>query len=95
MELGRYPAVLGHLREELDARASLPFGGGHRRCPGAHLSDYEMRIALAMIVTRWEFEIVGEDKEIRHNIGTGPKRGVRTRVAGGRSLTVWRPTMLH
>jgi cytochrome P450 len=62
----------------------LPFGGGHRRCLGATLSDYEMRIALATIATRWEFEIVGEEKEIRHNIGTGPKHGVRMRVAGRR-----------
>jgi cytochrome P450 len=62
----------------------LPFGGGHRRCPGAHLSDCEMRIALATIVTRWEFETVGDDEEIRHNIGTGPKHGVRMRLTGRR-----------
>jgi cytochrome P450 family 110 len=64
----------------------LPFGGGHRRCPGAHLSDCEMRIALAVIVTRWDFEIVGEEKEIRHNIGTGPKHGVRMWVTGRRRI---------
>ena len=28
----------------------LPFGGSHRRCLGAALSDFEMRIALATIV---------------------------------------------
>src|SRR5262245_14477224 len=64
----------------------LPFGGGHRRCPGAHLSDCEMRIALAMIVTRWDFAILGEEKEIRHNIGTGPKHGVRMRVTRRRQI---------
>jgi cytochrome P450 len=64
----------------------LPFGGGHRRCPGAHLSDCEMRIALATIVTRWNFEIVGQEKESRHNIGTGPKHGVRMRVTGHRRI---------
>jgi cytochrome P450 family 110 len=64
----------------------LPFGGGHRRCLGAAFQDYEMRIALATIVTRWDFEIVGKEDEIRHNIGTGPKYGVRMRVKRRRSL---------
>jgi cytochrome P450 len=64
----------------------LPFGGGHRRCLGAHLSDYEMRIVLASTVTRWEFELAGSDRDIRHNIGTGPKHGVRMRLTGRRSV---------
>jgi cytochrome P450 len=58
----------------------LPFGGGHRRCLGAGLSDYEMRIALATIAMRWEVEPVGEEQEIRHDIAMGPKHGVRMRV---------------
>jgi cytochrome P450 len=64
----------------------LPFGGGHRRCLGAHLSDYEMRIVLALIVSQWNFEVVRKDYDIRHNIGTGPKRGVPMRVTGRRSV---------
>jgi cytochrome P450 family 110 len=72
------------LAREYSAFEFLPFGGGHRRCLGAALSDYEMRIVLAAVVTGWEFEITGEDKEPRHNIGTGPKHGVRTRVIGRR-----------
>jgi cytochrome P450 family 110 len=70
----------------------LPFGGGHRRCLGAALSDYEMRIVLATIVTRWQYEITGEEQEPRHNIGTGPKHGVRMRVIGFRSPADRRPT---
>jgi cytochrome P450 family 110 len=62
----------------------LPFGGGHRRCLGAALSDYEMRIALATITTRWDLELAGKEREIRHNIGMGPKHGVRMRVRGRR-----------
>ena len=72
------------LEREYNAFEFLPFGGGHRRCLGAALSDYEMRIALATIVTRWEFKIIGEEKEPRHNIGTGPKYGVRMRIVGCR-----------
>jgi cytochrome P450 family 110 len=74
------------LKRTYNAFEFLPFGGGHRRCLGAHLSDYEMRIALATIATLWEFESAGEDLDIRHNIGTGPKHGVRLRVNGRRQV---------
>lgn len=62
----------------------LPFGGGHRRCLGAGLSDFEMRIALATIVTAWDFETRGEESEFRHDIAMGPKHGVRLQVIGRR-----------
>jgi cytochrome P450 len=58
----------------------LPFGGGHRRCLGAALSDFEMRIALAEIVMNWDVESASAEKEIRHDIAMGPKHGVRLRV---------------
>jgi cytochrome P450 len=64
----------------------LPFGGSHRRCLGAAFSDYEMRIALAAIVTRWEFELAGGERETRHNIAMGPKHGVRVRMKRRRGL---------
>jgi cytochrome P450 len=62
----------------------LPFGGGDRRCLGATLSDYEMRITLATVVAAWDVELAGEDEDVRHNIGSGPKRGVPVRVQGRR-----------
>jgi cytochrome P450 len=62
----------------------LPFGGSHRRCIGAALSDFEARVALAEIVRRWEVEVVGEDEEVRRSVITGPKYGVRARVVGRR-----------
>jgi len=58
----------------------LPFGGGHRRCLGAGLAEYTLRIALAEIVTRWDFESEGTDSDIRHDIAMAPKHGVRLRV---------------
>jgi cytochrome P450 len=62
----------------------LPFGGGHRRCLGAGLSDYEMRIALAEIATRWDFEPAGVEVEVRHDIAMGPKHGVPLRLTARR-----------
>jgi cytochrome P450 family 110 len=63
----------------------LPFGGGHRRCLGSGLSDFEMRIALAEIVMHWEFEPAGVEQEIRHDIAMGPKHGVRLKIKARRS----------
>jgi cytochrome P450 len=63
----------------------LPFGGGHRRCLGANLSEYEMRIALAEIVTHWNFEPTEIEHEIRQDIALGPKNGVRLRIEGRRT----------
>jgi cytochrome P450 len=63
----------------------LPFGGGHRRCLGAALSDYEMRIALAEIVTGWDFEPAVPEVEIRHDIAMGSRHGVPLRVVARRT----------
>jgi cytochrome P450 len=64
----------------------LPFGGGHRRCLGSHLSDYEMRIVLAEIVTHWDFTPTAVEREVRHDISMGPKNGVRLQILGKRAL---------
>jgi len=62
----------------------LPFGGGHRRCLGSGLSDYEMRIALAEIASHWNFEPATVEIETRHDIAMGPKNGVPLRILGQR-----------
>ncbi len=64
----------------------MPFGGGHRRCLGAGLADYEMRIMLAEIVSQWEFEPAAVEREIRHDIAMGPKNGVLVKIIGKREL---------
>lgn len=60
----------------------LPFGGGHRRCLGAALANYQMRLVLATIVREWRLEPTRDDRDARHNIGMGPKHGVPMRVMG-------------
>lgn len=65
----------------------LPFGGGHRRCMGAGLAEYTMRIALAEVVMRWDFETARKDKDIRRNIAMGPKHGIQLRILGERKPT--------
>ena len=58
----------------------LPFGGAHRRCLGAALSEYETRISLAEMVLRWDFETAATDHDVRHDVAMGPKYGVRLRI---------------
>ncbi|MBV7701530.1 cytochrome P450 [Nocardia nova] len=66
----------------------LPYGGGHRRCLGATLADYELRIALATIVSRVELSLLPRyrhgriPRSVPHNIATGPHRGIRFTVEG-------------
>ena len=62
----------------------LPFGGGHRRCLGANLAEFEMRVTLAELVTRWDFEAAAVEREVRQDIAMGPKYGVRLHVISRR-----------
>lgn len=65
-----------------------PYGGGHRRCLGAGLADFELRIALATIVARVELSLPPRyrhgriPRSVPHNIATGPHRGIRFVVEG-------------
>ncbi|MEU6560122.1 cytochrome P450 [Nocardia nova] len=65
-----------------------PYGGGHRRCLGAGLADFELRIALATIVTEVELSLQPRyrhgriPRSVPHNIATGPHRGIRFGVEG-------------
>jgi len=72
------------LRRSYTPSEFLPFGGGHRRCLGAGISDYELRTALAEIITHWEFEAAAVEREIRHDIAMGPKYGVPLRIKARR-----------
>ncbi|MER7452455.1 cytochrome P450 [Nocardia beijingensis] len=55
-----------------------PFGGGHRRCVGAALAEYELRIALATILARVRLRLAPRYARGRvpltvpHNIASGP-----------------------
>jgi cytochrome P450 len=49
----------------------IPYGGGVRRCLGAAFADYEMKLVLATLLPRYEFELV------RKSLTMGPHTGVR------------------
>ncbi|MEU0500281.1 cytochrome P450 [Nocardia sp. NPDC005998] len=59
-----------------------PFGGGHRRCVGASLADYELRIVLATVLGRVRLRLTPRyargraPLSVPHNIATGPHRSI-------------------
>jgi cytochrome P450 len=65
-----------------------PFGGGHRRCVGASLADYELRIVLATILGRVRLRLAPRfargrtPLSVPHNIATGPRRSIPFDVLG-------------
>ena len=58
----------------------MPYGGGHRRCLGAALAEYTLRMALAEAVMSWDFEAVEADRDVRKDLVLGPKHGARLRI---------------
>ncbi|QIS23839.1 cytochrome P450 [Nocardia terpenica] len=59
-----------------------PFGGGHRRCVGAALAEYELRIVLATVLSRVHLALTPRyargrvPLSVPHNIATGPHAGI-------------------
>lgn len=59
-----------------------PFGGGHRRCVGFALAEYEMRIVIATIVSRVRLRLPASTRRsapptaVPRNIATGPRRPI-------------------
>ena len=73
------------LEKSYSATEFLPFGGGSRRCLGAAFAEAEMAIAVGILVSEWNLELVDrEERAVRHNITMGPERGVRVRFVGRR-----------
>ena len=62
----------------------LPFGGGPRICLGNHFAYMEAQLALAVLLRRYHFELLGED-EPEPGATLRPKHGVRVRVTRRRS----------
>lgn len=67
----------------------LPFGGGVRRCIGMALAQFEMKMALATILSGWELTLV-DNGEVRRpkrrGLLTGPDRPIQLVVKGGREV---------
>jgi cytochrome P450 len=60
----------------------VPFGGGARRCIGAALAMYEMKLALATMLPAKTFHLAKEREEecVIRGLTMGPKNGVVMRI---------------
>jgi len=64
----------------------IPFGNGARRCVGEALALYEMKLAIATILTHYRLEFAGSQPEVaqRRGVTLAPARGVQMRLLGSR-----------
>lgn len=60
----------------------LPFGGSNRRCIGAAFALYEMKLALATILSRCELELAetAPVRPIRRGVTISPRGGVKLKL---------------
>ena len=65
----------------------MPFGGGVRRCIGEALAMFEMKLALATILSRYELALTETQPEFprRRGVTLAPARGVKMVMTGIRS----------
>lgn len=69
-----------HLERTFKPNELIPFGGGVRRCIGAALATWEMKVVVATLLQRFRFERRSEESPVRRNATTGPAGGVRLAV---------------
>lgn len=67
------------LERQFSAHEFMPFGGGVRRCVGAALAQYELKLVLATILSRCQFTLAETNPVVpqRRGITLGPKGGVK------------------
>ncbi len=67
------------LERQYSAYEFLPFGGGHRRCIGAALAMFEMKLVLATILKRYSFSLLDQKpvKPVRRGIFFAPAGGIK------------------
>ncbi len=64
----------------------MPFGGGVRRCIGDALAQFEMKLVLATILSRYELALADNQPETprRRGVTLAPARGVKMVITGQR-----------
>ncbi|MCB9688979.1 MAG: cytochrome P450 [Alphaproteobacteria bacterium] len=58
----------------------IPFGGGGRRCIGAHFATIEARVVLGTVLRAFDIRSLSEEEPVRRNVTMGVRHGVRLHV---------------
>jgi cytochrome P450 family 110 len=76
------------LEKQFSPYEFLPFGGGARRCIGLAFAQFEMKLALAKILTSRELQLVdnGEVQAKRRGLVTGPDRPIQMVIKSQRQI---------
>jgi cytochrome P450 len=66
----------------------MPFGGGVRRCIGEALAQFELKLALATVLTHYEMELAETKPEVprRRGVTLAPKGGVKMVIRAQRKV---------
>lgn len=74
------------LERQFSAHEFLPFGGGNRRCIGAALAMFEMKLVLATVLSRYQLTLTTAKpvKPVRSSITLVPSGGVQMTMQGQR-----------
>jgi len=74
------------LERQFSAYEYLPFGGGARRCIGLAFAQFEMKVVLAKILSRFELALADnrEVRPTRRGLVTAPAGSIRLVVKGER-----------
>ncbi|BCL39192.1 cytochrome P450 [Nostoc sp. MS1] len=76
------------LEKQFSPYEYLPFGGGARRCLGLAFAQWEMKLALAKILSSYELELVNrrEVRPKRRGLVTGPDHPIEMVIKGKRQI---------
>lgn len=77
------------LERQYSSYEFFPFGGGNRRCLGIAFALFEMKLALATIMSQYELELAENRpiKPLRRGITMAPDGGVRMVMKGRRQVS--------
>ena len=72
------------LEREFSSGEFVPFGGGARRCIGEALANFELRLVLATVVSRYQLTLFSDrpEKPQRRGVTLSPAGGVKMRFQG-------------
>jgi cytochrome P450 len=75
------------LERQFSPSEFIPFGSGTRRCMGEALAQFELKLALAKIVSSYELELAEKRpvKPQRRGVVLAPKGGVKMILKGKRA----------